>query len=89
MTAPALERCLNCGEGLVRFDPQTGEERCGNCGERPPVQPPLLGSIGQGRADLDAEREAPTAIAVAIVLVTVALGIAAWAASTYWRGVPS
>jgi len=88
VTAPARERCLTCGEGLVRFDPWTGEERCGQCGARPDRLPPVVGG-GQGRSAEDIEDFAPSTIAVAVVLVTVSLGIAFWAVATYWKGLPS
>lgn len=72
MTAPTLERCLTCGEGLVREDPWTGDARCGNCGARPESVPPVLGG-GQGRSSGDVDRE----VLVLMMLLMVFLAVAA------------
>ena len=88
MTAPQLARgttflrCLVCGDGVLR------DGSCDNCGAGVDDVPPVVGG-GQGRSAEDVEAFTPSTIAVAIVLVVVAFGLAAWAAATYWKGLPS
>lgn len=79
---PIFLRCGACADGVLR------DGACDNCGAGPDDMPPVVGG-GRGRSAEDVEAFTPSTIAVAVVLVTVALGLAAWAVATYWRGLPS
>ena len=74
-----LKCCPACNEGLVRFDPQTGESRCGSCFSRGDA-PLVMG--GQGR---DAGSVSDDATGCAIVLA----GCAVVAAAIVWMAVRS
>lgn len=71
-----LTPCPACNEGLLRYDPQSGETRCGNCWARDTDTPAVKG--GQGR---DAETVMDEATGCALVLAGFAVFVAvlAWA----------
>lgn len=73
MTAP-LTPCPACNEGLLRYDPQTGETRCGNCWARSDA--PVKG--GQGR-DGDSLREEATGCALVLAGLGAFVAVLAWA----------
>ena len=77
MSGDRFALCADCGEGLVREDPQTGDARCGNCGGRPEEDPPLvLGGQGRTAEELSADARVLWAFALGMVLtVTVLVGL--------------
>lgn len=77
MTAPKLRPCLNCGEGVLREDPQTGDRRCGNCGS-----PPIVAG-GQGRTG-DEVREAAVFFAIAFFVLLAGVTVIYVAARCGW-----
>ena len=70
-----LKCCPACNEGLVRFDPQTGESRCGSCFARGDAPPLVKG--GQGRSAAEVRETAKGCGLLLAFVAVVALAIVA------------